>query len=56
MESTEHSERELIFMGSIEGKSPEQLADEAWEAFQKWKKASRQEPFQPVLHLKPEPE
>jgi hypothetical protein len=44
-------------MLSTEGKSNEQLAHEAWEAVEKYREAkARQETFQPVLDLSPEPE
>jgi hypothetical protein len=55
--STGHSDRQLICMLSIKGKSNEQLAHEAWEALQKYREAkARQETFEPVLDPKPEPE
>lgn len=54
----DHPGRRLIFMGGLDGKSEEQLADEAWQAILKWREAkARHEPFEPVLDLRPvEPE
>ena len=55
MENTGHSDRELISMLSAEGKTAEQLADEAWQAVQAHRAAkARGEPFHPVLDLRPE--
>jgi hypothetical protein len=47
----EHSDRELIFLGSLKG-TPEELAHEAFQALLKWREANaRHEPFQTVLDL-----
>lgn len=44
----DHSGRRPIFMIDTEGKSPEQLADEAWEALQRY--------WEETGQIKPEPE
>jgi hypothetical protein len=46
-------------MLSPEGKTPEQLAHEAFQALQRWRELKgqgREAEFEPVLDLKPTPE
>lgn len=51
--SAKRPTRQPIFMLSAEGKTDEELAEEAYAAVQKWREAqARGEEFQPVLDLK----
>lgn len=49
MASTGNSDRRMICMVSTEGKSNEQIAHEAWEAYQQWMNRNPQEPFPTVV-------